>query len=87
MPLGPAEVEIGLVQRCHHDGGGEVLEHGSDRMGRLAIVRERALEECGLGTEANRLGDRHARVNAEAARRMGGRLNHPSLVSSPAHHQ
>jgi hypothetical protein len=87
MLLGSAKIEIGLIQRRHDHGGREVLQHGTHRVRRLPIVGEGTLKESGLGTEADRLGDGHAGVNAEAACRVRGRLNHPPLIPAPAHHQ
>ena len=40
------------------------------RVRRVAVMSERALEECGLRTQPDGLGNRHAGMDAEAARRM-----------------
>jgi hypothetical protein len=85
--LGAGEVQVGLVERRHHDGGREALEHAVDGAGRGAVVRERALEEGRLRAEAHRLADRHAGVDPEAARPVGGGLHHAALVAASADHQ
>ena len=48
---------------------------------------EGALEEGGRGAEPHRLGDRHAGVDAEAPRAVGGGLHHAALVPPAAHDQ
>ena len=53
----------------------------------VAVVREGALEEGGLGAEPHGLGDRHAGMDAEAARAVGGRLDDAPLVPPAADHQ
>jgi hypothetical protein len=50
-------------------------------------VHEGALEEGRGGAEPHRLGDRHAGVDAELPRAVGGRLDHPALIAPAAHHQ
>src|SRR5688572_16352663 len=47
-----------------------------------------AAEEGSVRTEPHRLPDRHAGVNPEAARRVRGRLHHPTAVPpTPDHEQ
>ena len=84
-PFGAAEIEVGLVQRRHDDGRREALEHGPHRARGIPVMRKGAAEEGGLGTQADRLPDRHPRVNAEAARGVGGRLDDPAAVAPAAH--
>jgi hypothetical protein len=56
-------------------------------MGRVAVVGEGALEERGLGTQPDRLGDGHPGVDAELPRPVRGRLHHAALIAPPAHHE
>ena len=86
-PLGAREVQVRLVERSHHDRRREPLEHPAHRARGGAIVRKRALEERGLRAETHRLGDRHAGVDPEAARRVRRGLHHAALVPATADDQ
>jgi hypothetical protein len=84
--LGARHVEISLVYRSHLDQRRKVAEHFMHLGGILAIALGMAIHKNRLRTEFRRGAQRHGRVHAKLARRVGGCRDHAALVALPAHY-
>ena len=66
--------------------GEKRLQHLVDALRILAIALRMPVDEDGLRAEFGRGAQRHGRMHAELARRVGSRRYHPALVATPADH-